>query len=74
MMSEDACMAVIDSDEVGVFAAHLLTTKDVGVHNKAKYILNGPKDITGRLIVDLVEEQLGTKVENVSFKDVSFVK
>nr|RBQ83608.1 hypothetical protein FVER53263_13283 [Fusarium verticillioides] len=74
MASEDAAIGPIDSNEVGVFAAHLLATEDFSLHNKAKYVLNGPEDITGRQIVDLVEEYIGTKVENVIFKDMSFIE
>jgi hypothetical protein len=35
--------------------------------------VNGPEDITGNQVVKMVEEHLGTKVENVIFKDVSFI-
>ncbi|KAF5232123.1 hypothetical protein FANTH_13119 [Fusarium anthophilum] len=73
MASEDAAVGIIDPNEVGVFAAHLLATEDINSHNKAKYVLNGPEDITGRQIVDLVEEYIGTKVEHVIFKDMSFI-
>ncbi|KAF9737093.1 hypothetical protein PMIN04_003763 [Paraphaeosphaeria minitans] len=72
--SEDAPVGIIDADEVGTVAAHLLLQEDTAVHNKAKYVLNGPEDITGRQIVKMVEEQIGTNVENVSFKDMSFVE
>jgi uncharacterized protein YbjT (DUF2867 family) len=73
MASEDGPVGVIDPDEVGVFAAQLLLQKDTAVHNKAKYVLNGPEDITGKQIVELVEQYIGTKVENVSYKDMSFI-
>ncbi|KAI9163942.1 hypothetical protein HJFPF1_05576 [Paramyrothecium foliicola] len=72
--SEDAPVGPIDSNEVGFLAAHLLLTGDVSRHNKAKYVLNGPEDITGRQIVGMVEEAIGTKVEKVSFKDLSFLE
>lgn len=71
--SSDAPVGVIDNYEVGVVAAHLLCVEDTAVHNKGKYVLNGPEDITGRQIVELVEQEIGTKVENVSYKDMSFV-
>ncbi|RGP58934.1 putative nmralike family protein [Fusarium sporotrichioides] len=73
MASEDAPVGAVDSNEVGVFAAHLLIADDVVPHNKAKYVLNGPEDITGRQIVTMVEEYIGTKVEDVIFRDVSFI-
>ncbi|KAI1045302.1 hypothetical protein LB505_013927 [Fusarium chuoi] len=73
MPSEDAAVAPIDSNEVGLFAARLLASEDITLHNKAKYVLSGPEDITGRQLVDLVEEYIGTKVEHVIFKDMSWV-
>ncbi|KAK3294149.1 uncharacterized protein B0H64DRAFT_180806 [Chaetomium fimeti] len=71
--SEDAPVALIDPIEIGIFAAHLLVEEDVIRHDKAKYVLNGPEDISGRQIVDLVEQEIGVKIENVVFKDVSWV-
>jgi uncharacterized protein YbjT (DUF2867 family) len=71
--SEDAPVAVIDAGEVGVVAAHFLVQEDTGVHNRQKYVLNGPEDITGRQIVEMVEREIGAKVESVAFKDTSFV-
>ncbi|KAK4157563.1 hypothetical protein C8A00DRAFT_29566 [Chaetomidium leptoderma] len=71
--SADAPVGVIDADDVGVFAAHLLAQEDPAVHNQAKYVLNGPEDITGEQIVKMVEQHIGTKVESVSYKDMSFV-
>ncbi|KAF4998963.1 hypothetical protein FGRMN_2762 [Fusarium graminum] len=73
MASEDAPIGIIDSNDVGIFAAHLLVAEDVTPHNKAKYVLNGPEDINGRQIVQLVEEYIGTKVKDVAFKDLSLI-
>ncbi|KAL4928474.1 uncharacterized protein BDV17DRAFT_298587 [Aspergillus undulatus] len=73
MASEDVPVGSIDPAEVGVFAAYLLAQEDTASHNKPKYVLNGPEDITGRQIVTLVEQYIGASVENVSFKDMSFV-
>jgi hypothetical protein len=36
--------------------------------------LNGPEDITGNEIVKMVEDHIGVKVEDVSFKDLSFLE
>ncbi|CVK98665.1 hypothetical protein FPRO06_07770 [Fusarium proliferatum] len=74
MASEDTAVGPIDSNEVGVFTAHLLASEDIDLHNKAKYVLNGPEDITGRQTVHLVEKYIGTKVEHVIFKDMDFVE
>ncbi|KAL3482145.1 hypothetical protein BJX99DRAFT_217434 [Aspergillus californicus] len=74
MASEDAAVGVIDADEVGVFAAHLLATEDTTTHNKKRYVLNGAGDITGRQVVDIIEKHTGTKVKDVRYKDLSFVE
>lgn len=71
--SEDAPVAPIDPDEVGIFAAHLLCQTDTTVHNKAKYVLNGPEDTAGGEIVRMVEQYIGTRVESVVYKDLSFI-
>ena len=55
MGSPDAPVGIIDPDDVGVFVARLLYEEDPSVYNKAKYILNGPEDITGEQIVKMVE-------------------
>lgn len=73
MAAKDAPVGVIDSSEVGVFAAHLLAQSDTTVYNKAKYVLNGPEDITGKQIVDLVEQYIGTKVDEVIYQDTTAI-
>ncbi|KAK2729492.1 NmrA-like family protein [Colletotrichum kahawae] len=73
--SEDSAVGIIDPFEVGCLAAHLLlTAEDVKPHDRAKYVLNGPEDVTGRQIIEMVEQSLSTKVGDVKFKDVSFVE
>lgn len=73
ILSEDAPVGIIDPDEAGVIAAHLLSQDDPSVHNRAKYILNGPQDITGKQIVDMVKQHIGVPVKDVSYRDVSFI-
>lgn len=73
ILSEDGPVGIIDSDDVGPIAAHLLAQEDPAVHNKAKYVLNGPEDITGRQVVELVEKYINAPVEKVLFKDMSFI-
>lgn len=73
MASEDAPVGIIDPYEIGRLAAHLLIQDDVTPHDKARYVLNGPEDITGRQVVAMTEEVLGTRVEEVSFRDLSFI-
>jgi uncharacterized protein YbjT (DUF2867 family) len=71
--AEDTPMAPVASDDVGTVAGHLLLQEDTSVHNKARYTVNGPVDLTGRDIVNMVEEHIGTKVQNVSYKDLTFI-
>ena len=73
VLSEDSPVGIIDPEEIGVVAAHLLTQGDTSVHNKAKYILNGPEDITGKQIVDMIERYIGAAVKDVIYKDMFFV-
>ncbi|KAI1297529.1 hypothetical protein F5Y03DRAFT_369576 [Xylaria venustula] len=72
-MAADAPVGIIDPYEIGVLAARLLALQDPTPHNKGRYIISGPEDATGNSIVELVEKNIGTKVENVIFKDLSFV-
>ncbi|KAH7374068.1 nmrA-like family protein-like protein [Cadophora sp. MPI-SDFR-AT-0126] len=69
----NAPLGCIHSEEVGRFAAVLLAQEDHSVHNKKKYELNGPEDISGNQIVKLVEQYIGTKVKDVKFRDMTFV-
>lgn len=73
LASKDAPVGIIDSDDVGALAARLLSENNPAIYNKAKYVLNGPEDITGSQIVNMVEQHTGTKVTDVSYKDTSIV-
>lgn len=73
LLNEDAPVGSIHPDDVGNLAARLLLEPDSTKHNKAKYVLNGPEDVTGRAVVELLEKTIGTKVESVSYKDMSFI-
>jgi uncharacterized protein YbjT (DUF2867 family) len=73
LLSKDAPVGIIDPDEIGAIAAHLLSLDDTSTHNKAKYVLNGPEDINGMQIVAMVEQHIGTPVKDVSYKDISFI-
>lgn len=73
VLSADAPVALVDAAEVGAFAAHLLVQPDVSRHNRRKYVINGPHDVNGRMVVGLVEEAIGKKMEEVGYEDVSFV-
>jgi uncharacterized protein YbjT (DUF2867 family) len=68
-------VGVVDADEVGVVAAHLLVQEDTAKHNKRKYVLNGPEAITGEGIVRLVEGIIGVSVpeQNVRYQEHSWL-
>ena len=73
MLNQDTPVGVVDAHDVGLIAAHLLAQTDVSVHNKAKYVLNGPEDLTGKQVVSMVEQHTGSKVEQVIYQDTSYV-
>lgn len=52
----------------------LLEDSALQKHNRAKYNLNGPEDITGEQIVKMVEQYIGTPVESVSYRDLTFLE
>ena len=64
---------LIDSYDVGVVAAHLLAQEDTTPHNKARYVMNGPEDVTGEQIAKMAEQYIGEPVKDLRLKDVSFV-
>ena len=72
LCDEKLGVAAIDSDEVGIIAAHLLASADPSRYSRQKYILAGPSDLNGRQVVDLVEKYAETKVNDVVFRDVSW--
>jgi uncharacterized protein YbjT (DUF2867 family) len=69
----DRPMAMVDPLDVGEIGAYLLALDDPSVHNKRRYVVSGPVDISGRQIVELVEDLAGVKVEKVAYKDVSWI-
>ncbi|KAG1137004.1 hypothetical protein G6F37_011538 [Rhizopus arrhizus] len=74
VLAADGPVGVIDPEEVGKIGAHLLALDDPTPHNQARYILNGPEDITGRRLVETVEQYAGIKVQDVEYKDESWIK
>ncbi|KAK8127014.1 uncharacterized protein PG998_002773 [Apiospora kogelbergensis] len=69
----DAPVGVIDSDDIGRLAATLLVREDVAKYNHGKYVVNGPENITGRQVVEMVEKQIGVPVKEVIYNDTSLV-
>ncbi|KAK8054890.1 hypothetical protein PG993_000117 [Apiospora rasikravindrae] len=70
----DAPIGIIDADDIGPIAARLLVHADPTVHNRGKYVVNGPEDITGRQMVAMVEREIGAPVREFSYKDMSYVE
>lgn len=73
IIAEDVLNAPIHSGDVGILAAYLLAREDTSKYNQAKLVLNGPDDTTGADVVKMAEEAAGIKVEDIRYKDVSFV-
>jgi uncharacterized protein YbjT (DUF2867 family) len=70
----DNGVAMIDPTEVGIIAAHLLALEDTSPHTSRKYVLVGPSNASGKQIVKLLEKHAGTTVDDVVFRDVSFIE
>jgi uncharacterized protein YbjT (DUF2867 family) len=71
--SADTAVAMIDPEDVGNIGAHLLALEDPTPHNHARYVLSGPEDVTGKDIVELVEQYAGVKIQKVEFKSTSWL-
>ncbi|KAJ5550153.1 hypothetical protein N7461_004851 [Penicillium sp. DV-2018c] len=71
MAPKDSAVGVIDPDDIGVVAAHLLVQEDTAKHSGKIYVLNGPEDITGEQIVQMVKRAIGMPVANVQYRDLS---
>lgn len=72
-VAADEAVAMIDPEDVGSVGSHLLALEDPSPHNRAKYVLSGPEDLTGKKLVALVEKYAKKKAVNVEFKDVSWI-
>ncbi|KAL0095324.1 hypothetical protein J3Q64DRAFT_1632917 [Phycomyces blakesleeanus] len=73
ILNADAPVALINPDDIGNTAAHLLALDDPTPHNQAKYALSGPEDVTGKRLVEAVEQIAGVKVQDVKYKDIGFL-
>ncbi|KAK9761324.1 hypothetical protein K7432_013852 [Basidiobolus ranarum] len=73
LLAADVPVALIDPNDVGEIGAHLLALDDPTPHNQAKYVLSGPEDVTGKQVLETVEKFIGTKVQDVEYKDTSFL-
>jgi uncharacterized protein YbjT (DUF2867 family) len=73
MIDQNTPTGLVDSADVGRVAAHLLAQDDFSQHSGKRYNVSGPDNVTGAQVVELVEDIIGTKVEKVAFKDMSFI-
>lgn len=74
MFDEKAGVALVDPEEVGIIAAHLLAETDVVPHAGQKYIIVGPSNISGKDVVKAIEKYAGTTVDDVVYRDTAWVK
>lgn len=72
-LAADVTVAMIDPEDVGNIGAHLLALKDVTPHNRARYILSGPEDVTGTRILKLAEHYAGAKIRKVEFENTGWL-
>ncbi|KAK6436781.1 hypothetical protein LTR95_007020 [Oleoguttula sp. CCFEE 5521] len=72
-LEADQAVAMLDPEDVGSVGAHLLALDDPSQHNRARYVLSGPEDLTGEQLVALIEKYAGVTVANTEFKDVSWI-
>lgn len=73
VLDADVPAALIDPDDIGNIGAHFLALDDPTPHNQAKYIISGPEDVTGKQLKEAIEQITGVKVQDVKYKDSSFL-
>jgi len=73
-VNENKPAGLIDSDDVGRAAAHLIVSDDFSPYNRKRLVLNGPEQITGAQIVELVQKSIGAKVEEIVWNDTSLIE
>lgn len=73
-VNESMPVGLIDPDDVGRAAAHLIASDDISPHNRKRLVLNGPEKITGGQVVELVQKHIGAKVEEVVWNDSSMIE
>ncbi|TIB92856.1 NAD(P)-binding protein [Wallemia mellicola] len=74
ILDGDTPAAIISPADVGVVGAHLLSADDYKQHNRARYILAGPEDVTGKDLVKLAEEFTNAKIDNVEYRFTDWIK
>ncbi|KAH5573109.1 hypothetical protein HBI24_202210 [Parastagonospora nodorum] len=74
ILGEDDSVAILDAGDVGAIAGNLLALRDVEEHNGKRYVIRGPENVSGKDVLEWVEEAAGTKVEEVVWRDTSMIK
>ncbi|KAI5359349.1 putative NmrA-like domain, NAD(P)-binding domain superfamily [Septoria linicola] len=72
MLNDTTPTGVVDADDVGTLAAHLLAEEDTAAYNQKKLVINGP-DITGEYVTQLVGKKIGEKVRDVRYQNLDFL-
>lgn len=74
IVEADVPVAVVDPIEVGIIAARLLVSEDYATtHAGKRYTIVGPEDLTGRKMVKILEKHARTTVDNVTYRDLSWL-
>jgi uncharacterized protein YbjT (DUF2867 family) len=73
-VNENTPAGLIDPDDVGRAAAHLIASDDFSPYDHKKLVLNGPEEFTGADIIKLVEKHIGTKVEEAGWNDSTLIE
>ncbi|KAI4767614.1 NAD(P)-binding protein [Aureobasidium sp. EXF-3400] len=73
-VNEHTPAGLIDPDDVGRAAARLIASDDFSPYDHKRLVLNGPEEITGADIINLVEKRIGAKVEEVVWNDSTLIK
>ncbi|KER00031.1 hypothetical protein AUEXF2481DRAFT_1482 [Aureobasidium subglaciale EXF-2481] len=73
-VDENTPADLIDPDDVGRAAVHLIASDDFSSYDHKRLVLNGPEEITGSQIVELVGKHIGAKVKEVVWNDSSLIE
>jgi hypothetical protein len=74
ILGEEDSVAILDAGDVGAIAGTLLAHRDVEEHDGKKYVIRGPENVSGKDVLEWVEEAAGTRVEEVVWRDTSMIK
>lgn len=69
----DTAVSMADLEDFGTVGAPLLSLEDTTTVNNVRYVLSGPEEVTGRELVNLVQQHAGVKVGKAGSEDTSFL-